>query len=165
MEHLPKPEALSCDAVAKLYESSLDDSPLTRQQQDAIHHHTRHCQDCDRLFAIMHQFRDFADALDAEAFAPDIASLRNDWQTQRLSHKKKSPPIRLWAVSVAVAALFLVGFWQLWGALGTRGASDVFAFSVSCTPAAFLSPVDGVQITYCKESGAPRTVTRDGVVR
>jgi TolA-binding protein len=164
MEHLHNPEALSCDVVAQMLESPFDDMPLTNRQKDVIHRHAQNCRDCQNLLGIMHGLRNFSDTLQVADFNEKISSVQKQWQNLRPSHPVRAPRLFVWVASFAAAALLLFGLWQLWGVWGAPEFREPSAFTVPCTPAVLVSPVDDVHITYCRELTTPRTTIRNGAV-
>jgi tetratricopeptide (TPR) repeat protein len=164
MEHLHNPEALSCDVVVQMLESSFDDTPLTNRQKDVIHRHAQNCRDCQNLLGIMHGLRNFSDTLEVADFDEKISSVQKQWQHLRPSYPVRAPRRFIWVASFAAAALLLFGLWQLWGLRGASESRQPSAFAVPCTPAVLVSPVDGVHIAYCRELTTPPTTTRNDAV-
>lgn len=158
-----KQAQLSCSKVKSLFAEKMSGGGLSLEEQRLVDAHLNRCSVCGNIFKLTSALPAFAAKTVEGRHDAAIATVMENLRRHR---ETKTPPAMRWqtfAVGAAIAALTLVGGWNLRSSFTTSPADDVFS-DVACAPSSPEETVSGVYMAHC-DTEAPETIIENGEVR
>jgi tetratricopeptide (TPR) repeat protein len=159
-------EPVSCAEVKSLFDRKLWEGSVSLEEQRLIDTHLKQCSLCRNIFRLTSALPILAAKTVEGRVDAALATVMEDVRRHREAKQSPKAGWMTFAIAGAIAALTVVGVWNLQSLFYTRSeqSSAQQSLSLQCAPMPPIETTSGVYMAYC-DGDEPEVVIEDGAVR